>query len=382
MVHTSEGDGWDPSRPCMASIITFQRRLYLIDASPSVIHTLTALGLSVNQISGIFHTHAYDDHFAGLTSLVRTDHRLSYFATPVVRASVTKKLSALMSFPEEQFLDFFEPRDLVEGEWNNIDGLDVRPVYSPHPVDTTIMFFRTLWDDGYRTYAHFADIASMAQLTTLMKDASPRRAELLEEIRNNYFTPVDIKKIDVGGGMIHGDSEDFRADQSRRIVLSHRATPLTAREKEIGTDTAFGMQDVLIKASEAANIPRVERHLRHNFPETPAHELKMLTNCPTRTYSIGSIVYRKESVPEQEYLLQEGLVEVINADAGIANLLTTGLMIGEINSLDVYDPARLPVLARTLEFLAEQGADVRVLAGSPEERFTQAMELVDEMLLD
>lgn len=48
----------------------------------------------------------------------------------------------------------------------------------------------------------------------------------------------------------------------------------------------------------------------------------------------------------------------------------------------VYDPARLPVLASTLEFLAEQGADVRVLAGSPEERFTQAMELVDEMLLD
>ncbi len=48
----------------------------------------------------------------------------------------------------------------------------------------------------------------------------------------------------------------------------------------------------------------------------------------------------------------------------------------------VYDPARLPVLASTLEFLAEQGADVRVLAGSPEERFTQSMELVDEMLLD
>lgn len=334
VVHTGEGDGWDPSRPCMASIITFQGRLYLIDAGPSVMHTLTALGLSVNQISGIFHTHAHDDHFAGLTSLVRTDHRLSYFATPVVRASVTKKLSALMSFPEEQFLDFFEPHDLVEGEWNNIDGLEVRPVYSPHPVDTTIMFFRTLWDDGYRTYAHFADIASMAQLATLMKDASPRGVELSEEIRNNYFTPVDIKKIDVGGGMIHGDAEDFRADQSRRIVLSHRATPLTAREKEIGADTAFGMQDVLIKASEAANIPRVERHLRHNFPEAPAHELTMLANCPTRTYSIGSILYRKESVPEQVYLLLEGLVEVINADAGIANLLTTGSMIGEINSLD------------------------------------------------
>lgn len=333
IVHTGEGDGWDQHRPCMAGIITFQGRLYLIDAGPSVMHTLTALGISANQISGIFHTHAHDDHFAGLTSMVRTDHRLRYYATPLVRASVAKKLSALMSFPEENFADYFDPRDLVEGEWNNVDGLEVKPFYSPHPVETTAMVFRALWEEGYKTYAHLADICTMRQLETLMKEGASRGKKLEAQVRSDYFAPADIKKIDAGGGLIHGDAEDFREDTSTRIVLSHRSTPLTAREKEIGADTAFGMQDILIKSSPTAGKQAIKAQLYHNFPDVPEYDIEMLANCPTRSYSIGSILCRKGTNPERVYLLLHGLIEIVNADTGVANLLTPGSMVGEINTL-------------------------------------------------
>lgn len=333
VVHTGEGDGWDHHRPCMASIIVFQGRIYLIDAGPSVMHTLNALGISANQIAGIFHTHAHDDHFAGLTSLVRTDHRLRYYATPLVRASVTRKLAALMSFPAENFTDYFDPRDLVPDEWNNVDGLEVKPFYSPHPVETTAMFFRALWEDGYRTYAHLADICSMNQLNTLMKGGASVGKDLEARIRRNYFTPVDVKKIDVGGGMIHGNAEDFRDDTSGRIVLSHRSTPLTASEKEIGVDTAFGMQDVLIKSSDSNSPDRIESYLRHNFPHAPHHDIAMFANCPAGRYSIGSILCRKGASPDKVYLLLHGLMEVIDADSGISNVMTPGSMVGEINIL-------------------------------------------------
>ena len=36
--------------------------------------------------------------------------------------------------------------------------------FSPHPVETNILFFRTLWKDGYVEYAHMADIASFEVL--------------------------------------------------------------------------------------------------------------------------------------------------------------------------------------------------------------------------
>ncbi|WP_181015345.1 cyclic nucleotide-binding domain-containing protein [Alkalispirochaeta sphaeroplastigenens] len=333
VVHTGEGDGWDPSRPCMASIITFQRDIYLIDAGPGVLHSLNALGISVNEIAGIFHTHAHDDHFAGLTSLVRADHRLRYYATPLVRASVTKKLAALMSFPEEDFSNYFDPCDLKEGEWNSIGGLEVRPVFSPHPVETTVMFFRALWEEGYRSYAHFADICSMKRLETFHEGASPEGTALAERVRREYLTPVNVKKLDIGGGLIHGEAEDFRDDLSERLVLAHKTGPLTDREKEIGTDTSFGMQDILIPASENADERRIRKHLRHNFPGACEHDLAMLANCPARTLSIGSILYRKENHPEQIYLLLDGLVEILGPEDQPNNILTPGSMIGEINCL-------------------------------------------------
>lgn len=62
VLHSGEGDGWDINRPAMASILMFQGKVYLIDAGPNIMHTLNALGLSVNEIAGIFHTHAHEQN--------------------------------------------------------------------------------------------------------------------------------------------------------------------------------------------------------------------------------------------------------------------------------------------------------------------------------
>jgi hemerythrin len=36
VVHIGEGDGWDPGRPCMASLIVFRGDCYLVDAGPDL----------------------------------------------------------------------------------------------------------------------------------------------------------------------------------------------------------------------------------------------------------------------------------------------------------------------------------------------------------
>jgi hemerythrin len=45
----------------MGSIVLFQGRVYLIDAGPNIDHALTALGIGVNEIDGIFHTHSTEN---------------------------------------------------------------------------------------------------------------------------------------------------------------------------------------------------------------------------------------------------------------------------------------------------------------------------------
>lgn len=337
VIHTGEGDGWDVNRPCMSSIVTYQDKIYLVDAGPRITDSLTALGISINEIEGIFHTHAHDDHFAGIAALLRADTRLKYFATPPVRSSVQKKLSVLMSVEESSFYDFFEVHDLTCCDWNNIEGLEVRPEISPHPVETTILFFRTQWGEGYKTYAHLADIIAFDTLKNMVED-NPEKSGIykkrFEETLNVYLEPADVKKIDIGGGMIHGRAEDFLQDRSGKILLAHTEHSLTEAQRAIGSNASFGMQDVLVSATHAVLKQKTLAYLETTFPEVPDYELNMLASYPLTTCNAGSIITRSGSEPSMVYLLVSGVAESIDKKSGQVNRLSAGTLVGEPEALN------------------------------------------------
>ncbi len=337
VVHIGEGDGWDVNRPCMASLLTYQDRFYLIDAGPKVMNSLMALGISINEIDGIFHTHAHDDHFAGLAALLRSDHRLTYYTTPLVRTSVTKKLSALMSIDESSFDKYFDVRDLAAEKWNDIDGLEVMPVYSPHPVETNIFRFRVRWRDGYRSYAHLADIASCSVLMNMVTDDPERSGldhESFERTRSSYLIPADLKKIDIGGGLIHGDAEDFENDRSAKILLAHVERPLTEAQREIGSNASFGTQDVLIPSVRDTIVDEAFEYLHSYYAQAPAHELAALTNYPIQEFNAGTIMIRKGDKCDSVYLVIRGVVEALDVKSGLSVRMTAGSLVGETAGLE------------------------------------------------
>jgi len=229
VLHSGEGDGWDTQRPSMSSILMFQGKVYLIDAGPAALDSLCSLGIGINELEGIFHTHSHDDHFAGLPNLMRTDKRIKYFSTRIVRKSVIKKLMALLLTTEEEISHYFDFHDLKAGEWNMIDGLDVKPTYSPHPVENVVFQFRSLWHEGYKTYTHLADICSFDFV-----DRFVNKNNKISEIAKNVFCePADLKKIDIGGGMIHGRAADFKSDQSKKLYLRTLRLNLLKRKKRL-----------------------------------------------------------------------------------------------------------------------------------------------------
>ncbi|MFC1591196.1 MBL fold metallo-hydrolase, partial [Thermodesulfobacteriota bacterium] len=327
VIHSGDGDGWDANRPCMSSILVFQGKIYLIDAGPNMLASLRALGIGVNEIEGIFHTHAHDDHFNGLTVLIRSDHRIKYYAAPLVRHSTIKKLAALMPVSARRFSDFFEIHDLESGVWNNIEGLEVKPDFSPHPVETTVMCFRALWSDGYKTYTHLADIASKNVLTGMITENHGRSGitqQYYNEIDRLYREPADIKKIDVGGGLIHGDAQDFSGDKSKKIILSHTEHNLTNAQKEIGESASFGMQDVLIRAEQDYTRRCAFRYLQQYFPSVPLHELYMLLNCPAEKFNPGAMIIRHEEKNKNIFFVLSGVLEFIVHGRDMSSTLTAG----------------------------------------------------------
>jgi len=336
VIHSGEGDGWDPNRPSMSSVLMFQGKIYLIDAGPNVQHSLTALGIGINEIEGMFHTHCHDDHFAGLTSLLRADRRLKYFATPLVRASVMKKLSALLAMEEESFFDCFDVHDLEHDAWNDIGGLEVKPMLSPHPVETTVFQFRALWTDGYRSYAHFADIVSLDRLRRMVAvDDKPGISQaFFDKVAEDYACRADLKKLDIGGGLIHGSAADFRDDASGKIILAHTSRPFTVPEKEIGSGAPFGTMDVIIPGNHDYVWRSAYESLRTYFPNTSHHELRVLLNSPMTVCNPETILVREGQQVPFIYLVITGTVEMIESGQPVSGLLSSGALVAEVAGIE------------------------------------------------
>jgi hemerythrin len=332
VVHAGDGDGWDYNRPAMGSVLIHQGRVYLVDAGPNTHYSLDALGIGKKEVAGVFHTHCHDDHFAGLTALLQCDKPLQYFATPLVRASVTRKFCGLLSIPESEFARYFDIHDLVEDEWNDIMGLEVRPTISPHPVETTVFKFRVLWEGGYRTYTHLADILSFSVLDAMTtSDAaapglSPANAQAIKEV---YLDPADLKKIDIGGGMIHGCAADFASDESTKLLLAHTARELTDAERRIGSGAPFGTLEVLIPGQQNFLLRDASEFLRSYFPTVPGERLNMLLNNEIVTFNPETIITPAGKVPREIYLILAGKVEMLTQDPGSCHFLFSGALLAE-----------------------------------------------------
>ena len=331
IVHSGEGDGWDVRRQCTSSVIMYQGRYYLVDAGPGIAETLKSLGIDVDEIEGIFHTHAHDDHFAGLPALLASGRRVKYFTTPLVRHSVMRKLSALMSIDESLFNELFDVHDLTPEMWNDCDGMEVMPLASPHPVENNIYLVRVRDDESYKTYAHWADIVSFDVLRRILGKSPAKEvlgADFLDQVRETYLTPATVKKIDAGGGMIHGEPLDFAADTSEKIILAHRATHFSPEQLEIGSSAIFGAVDVLIPSSQDYLRQRAAGHLARMFPGATPAELNGLLRSPIVDFNAGSLILRRDKEPSHVYLLLSGSVERIIPGLGAPLGVASGTLMG------------------------------------------------------
>jgi hemerythrin len=394
IIHSGEGDGWNVSRPAMCSVLMYQGKRYLLDAGPNILHSLNALGIGVTEIDGIFQTHAHDDHFCGLAALMRSDRPIHFYATAMVRSAVAKKLAALTAKDDEDFFNYFTVHDLEPDVWNDIGGLEVTPILSPHPVETSILLFRVMSRTGYKTYAHFADIVSLDVLKGMITadDSQPGVSpQFYQEVVDSYLQPVDVKKIDVGGGLIHGNAEDFRRDASARIILAHTSQELSPRLKEIGSGAPFGTMDLLVHDDQDYVKMDAYSFLKSYFPGVPLEQLRLLLSNPVITFNPESFLLKSGTLTSSIYLIVLGKAEMIDSRAGIYNTLSAGALVGEIPAL-TGTPATETYLAKSfvhalelpsslyLYFVKKNGLYDEILSLQEKRRFLQKTWLFGEAL--
>jgi hemerythrin len=355
VVHIGEGDGWDPERPCMSSVIMWRGSPYLVDAGPNIEESLAAVGLAVADLKGLFQTHVHDDHFVGMSSLLRAERRLPYYAAPCVRRSAEAKLRALAKLDEGEFERYFQVRELDVGAWNDVDGLSVLPLLSPHPLETTIFRFRAEGPKGHLTYAHYADLSSFAVIDSMVTEdpsAPGISREFADKAKGEYLEAADIKKVDVGGGMIHGDAADFAHNGSGLLLLSHTSPPLSEVKYPFGSVADFGDETVLLPAREDYAAARAPGFLKAYFPTALEGDLSLLANGRRSRSAAGELLVAAGSVPASALLVLSGLVESRERTSGASRLFSAGSLIGE-REIRTETPADLDFFAKGgLELLA------------------------------
>ena len=335
IVHTGQGDGWDINKPSMNSIISFAGKLYIVDAVPNLKYILNSLSIDINQIEGVFQTHTHDDHLAGITSLLRSDKKIKFFASKLVLSATAKKLSALLNFDESEFYNLVDAHELKIDEWNDIDGLEVATYLSPHPVETTIFVFRTLYKDMYKTYGHFADIVSIDILKGMIvqnKEDIGILQEFYDEVVKNYNQTLDLKKVDIGGGMIHGNTKDFANDKTKKIILSHTFKELTEEEKKIGLGVPFGYKDILISSDVNYDLDLITSYLKSNFSHISDAQRKVFLDFNIIDFAPKQIIINEMQDIQNVYLIVSGEVELIKKDQSKI-VLKSGIIIGEKTAL-------------------------------------------------
>ena len=333
VIHSGQGDGWSIDNPSMSSILIYKDKIYLVDVPPNILDILNALGIGLNDIEGIFHTHAHDDHFAGLTSILLVDHKLKYYSSKVVRHSVMKKLSALLSLPYEGLEHYFDYVDLSLDTWSDIEGLEVKPKLSVHPVECNTFDFRTKKDGEYISYSHLTDIASFEVIDSMIKESDDQTSGISKsfskDIKAHYLKARTLKKIDVGGGAIHGDAKDFIEDRSEKIILGHlESNKLTQIQKSIGSNAQFASFDHLIESSCCYIKKNALRFLESFFPSLEEDKYEPLLSCEIESLNPGTLILNERRKNEYVYLLLSGTVEKVSIDEPSSSYLYAGSFMG------------------------------------------------------
>jgi hemerythrin len=312
VIHTGEGNGWDVKRPCMASIIHFEGRVYLVDAGPNILNNLSRLGIGLSQIEGIFLSHIHDDHFAGITDLLNVEKKLNLFSTRLIRKTIQKKLNALFD-SEIDLLDYaFNWIELTFNQWSDIEGLEVVPYYSPHTVETSIFKFRAKYHGNTKTYLHLADTINLKEFRKIIDNNPDILTEKdFERTRSRYLSAVSLKKLDVGGGLIHGHLEDYTKDESEKLVMAHTDEELKVVDPRF-VNAEFGDADNLIDDGEFEfSARKADDYLKMYFPTLPINELSRLAENKKHEFAPGQRIELNEK-GSSIFLLLNGIVSCKN----------------------------------------------------------------------
>lgn len=219
LVNLGSRSGFDPDSYTTTFIITINGVMGLLDCSAYLFDQLNQFGLSFEDIKFVLLTHIHDDHCNLSPIVYKISRTIPIITTKDIYESVVIKITNIIDeITEEDFKKQFPLIEIKagydkEGEVLNFYGAKIyahRTIHSVSCIGFTIKIAsKSLFFSG--------DTISPKKIFEYRdkKVISNKRAEYLVDKLNGDYTRA---LIDGGGGIIHGNPDEFQAKRGLHFV--------------------------------------------------------------------------------------------------------------------------------------------------------------------
>lgn len=219
LVNLGSRSGFDSDSYTTTMVLSINGVMGLLDGSAYIMHQLNHFGLSFDDIKFIFLTHTHDDH-CNLTPVVyKTARRIPIVTTKdIYESAVIKVTSILEEISAEDFRKQFPLIEIKAGYDKDCEPINFygATIYAHRTIHSIPCVGFTIEIEG-ETLFFSGDTLSPEKVEDFHKNGAitKERADyLIGKLNGNYTRAL----IDGGGGLIHGDPEEFKPKRGLHIV--------------------------------------------------------------------------------------------------------------------------------------------------------------------
>ncbi len=219
VVNLGSRSGFDPDSYTTTMVLSINGVMGLLDGSAYVFSQMNQFGLSFEDIKYIFLTHTHDDHCNLTPIAVKTARRIPIITTrDIYESAIVKVTSILENMTPEQFRNQFPLVEVKAGYSSDEPPIQLygAKVYAHRTIHSIPCIGFTIRLEDKSLFIS-GDTLSPEKIKNFINEdvISQERGDY---IKNKLSGDYSRALIDGGGGVIHGDPDEFKAKRGLHIV--------------------------------------------------------------------------------------------------------------------------------------------------------------------
>jgi len=324
--------GFSPGNPCSGLILNFNSEYMLVDCPPYLEYSLTARGISRNQIKSIFLSHIHDDH-CNLFPLVLFHERVKFLCSREIFWMACKKLSLMTMHATEEFYSYFDFVELEPYRENEFYGIGITPHYTVHSIPTIGATFTMNCDGHNRSIVFVGDNKSLVEIKKMVKAGNVKK-EKYENLYRLYHDRFDFFVVDGGMGILHGDPKDSLESKSDRVIFLH-LEKLPDEFNTTFTTATHGKRFIIKEGTDEGYLIKSLHILNHHYPGISEEwQNTLLNNITLIKYNAGDVIIKQGDMSSAKtYIILSGNTHIIYHDGKESRQIASnkaGDLIGEM----------------------------------------------------